>query len=82
MQACRPKLEMQQQVVQALQRLLGEQQLQVGREEKAQFTLVARDWTALQAAIDQATAAQPAVSEQCEKQLQAGRTLAADELDC
>ena len=82
MQACRPKLEMQQQVVQALQGLLGEQQLQVGREEKAQFTLVARDWTALQAAIDQATAAQPAVSEQCEKQLQAGRTLAADELDC
>ena len=71
-QACQSKLEMGQQIAQALQGLLDEQQIQLSREDKAQFILVARDWAALQEAIGLAAAAQPAVAEQCDKQLRAG----------
>ena len=75
LQACQGKLEVQQRSVQALQALLEQQAIQLGREDKAQFTLVARDWEALQAVVAQAAAEQPAATQRCDEQLQQGKPL-------
>lgn len=72
LQVCQNKLEVQQRSVQALQELLDAQSIQLGREDKAQFTLAARDWQALQAMVAQAVTQRAAATERCSQQLAQG----------